>query len=227
MMGRSLFIPDARILLAAADPLAIALGTLGIVVLVMVVVTAMRRRGGPARGSGDAGEAGDTARDRIERIREQATGRGMPARLSDSDGESDAAGVKLAVRLAAQLDGKAERLERLMVEARELCERLEAGTLCARNEADRPSDHPETASVPAAPVSTSGDGRRSLGRRDAAAEEPAARPAVGGLPDDPLFARIFSLADGGLPAVEIARQVDEPTGKVELVLALRDATRRG
>lgn len=45
-------------------------------------------------------------------------------------------------------------------------------------------------------------------------------------PPDPRAARIYDLADQGYSEVEIARQLDEQTGTVELVLALR-RSRRG
>jgi len=38
---------------------------------------------------------------------------------------------------------------------------------------------------------------------------------------DPLNRRIYELADQGIPPVEIARSLNQQTGKVELVLALR------
>ncbi len=38
---------------------------------------------------------------------------------------------------------------------------------------------------------------------------------------DPMARRIYGLADEGLPVVEIARRLEQPTGKVELILALR------
>lgn len=39
---------------------------------------------------------------------------------------------------------------------------------------------------------------------------------------DPLTSRIYQLADKGITSVEIARELDEQTGKVDLILALRD-----
>lgn len=39
---------------------------------------------------------------------------------------------------------------------------------------------------------------------------------------DPITDRIYQLADKGVPSVEIARELDEHTGKVDLILALRD-----
>lgn len=38
---------------------------------------------------------------------------------------------------------------------------------------------------------------------------------------DPLNQQVYELSDEGLPPVEIARQLNQQTGKVELILALR------
>jgi hypothetical protein len=38
---------------------------------------------------------------------------------------------------------------------------------------------------------------------------------------DPLSRQVYDLSDRGLPSVEIARQLNQHTGKVELILALR------
>ncbi len=38
---------------------------------------------------------------------------------------------------------------------------------------------------------------------------------------DPLSRQVYDLSDRGLPSVEIARQLNQQTGKVELILALR------
>jgi len=40
-------------------------------------------------------------------------------------------------------------------------------------------------------------------------------------PADPVAHEVYALADRGLSSLEIARELDEPTGKVELILALR------
>lgn len=45
---------------------------------------------------------------------------------------------------------------------------------------------------------------------------PPRDPAV-----DPLNQQVYELSDEGLPPVEIARQLNQQTGKVELILALR------
>ena len=38
---------------------------------------------------------------------------------------------------------------------------------------------------------------------------------------DPLHERVYRLSDDGLDAVQIARQTGQPTGQIELILALR------
>jgi len=53
------------------------------------------------------------------------------------------------------------------------------------------------------------------------AEVRAARPADRALSTEPLNQRIYELADEGVPPVEIARQLKQQTGKVQLILALR------
>ena len=48
------------------------------------------------------------------------------------------------------------------------------------------------------------------------------RPAPAPTPrTDPAAEEVYALADEGLSALDIARKLDEPTGKVELILALR------
>lgn len=90
--------------------------------------------------------------------------------------------TELAAALSAQLDEKAERLQRLLDEADS---RVAASP--TRDEPDPPPD-----------------------------DEP--RQAMAG---DPLAQRIFDLADEGLSPVQIAQRLDQHTGKVELILALR------
>ena len=52
--------------------------------------------------------------------------------------------------------------------------------------------------------------------------EAGAGPALHPRPDsDPLNQQVYDLADSGLPPVEIARTLQQHTGKVELILALR------
>ena len=62
------------------------------------------------------------------------------------------------------------------------------------------------------------------GRAPARRAEPEGRAAARMVireEGDPVTKRIYTLADDGMAAVEIARRVEQPTGKVELILALR------
>lgn len=52
---------------------------------------------------------------------------------------------------------------------------------------------------------------------------PVMMPTLTNQHDDPTRARIYELADKGHTPIEIARQLDQPTGNVELILSLRSA----
>ena len=62
---------------------------------------------------------------------------------------------------------------------------------------------------------------RRLERMNSAPLKEPVRPAQSGDAADPLNRRIYELADEGVPPVEIARALQQQTGKVELILALR------
>ncbi len=102
--------------------------------------------------------------------------------------------VETARRLAAQLDNKAGRLELLIQQADERIARL-----------------PRT-----------GDGTEP----EAPGGEPAPGKTIGQGPvpaaPDTLTSGVYELADAGRSPVEIAQQLDEQVGKVELILALRN-----
>lgn len=97
---------------------------------------------------------------------------------------------ELARRLAAHLDNKAARIERLLEDADSAIQRLES--LAEQAKASRPGAH-------------------SAG----GAEAPSA--------PDPIVRKIYRLSDEGRAPLDIAHELDEQVGKVELVLALRDA----
>lgn len=94
---------------------------------------------------------------------------------------------ELAQRLAAELDAKADRIERLLAQADDRLRRLEGGSVLGGEPKPR-----------RAPAVTPSDGAR-----------------------DPLNRQVYALADEGLAPVAIAQRLDQPTGKVELILALR------
>ncbi len=101
---------------------------------------------------------------------------------------------ELADRLAERLDAKAERLEQLLRRADE-----------------------QTAALAEPPSPT----YSSLAPR--ASRDPGAKPPrlVAECTTDPATSRIYALADSGVSARDISQQLDEPIGKVQLILALR------
>ncbi|MBL0926541.1 MAG: hypothetical protein IBJ11_02670 [Phycisphaerales bacterium] len=118
---------------------------------------------------------------------------------------------------AGLIDDRAARLERLIVQADErlkllagLLERLDESAGAAAEGGDRSSE----------------TGARG-GAGGEGGETESGWPRRGGAPryrddaSDPLSRRVLELADEGLTPVEIARRLEEQTGKVELILALR------
>ena len=100
--------------------------------------------------------------------------------------------VETAQRLGAQLDNKARRLETLIEEADQRIAAL--------------SGSPVTPSTPPAATKP--------------APPPAAAPAEPH--PDPLTKAVYAQADAGRTSIEIARELDEQVGKVDLILALRE-----
>lgn len=100
---------------------------------------------------------------------------------------------ELGERLAQKLDHKAAHLESLLARAEQASEELRN----LRASTTQAGTH--LATPPA--------------RSDGFIESPAAL--------DPLHARVAELADQGLAPVQIAQRLGQPTGQVELILALR------
>ncbi len=112
--------------------------------------------------------------------------------------------VDTARRLGAQLDNKAQRLELLLQEADERIAQLSEA---------------KDASLSAAGDSVAGR-EGAFGGPDPGPFKPSHDPPR---PSDPLTQGVYELADTGRSPLEIAQQMDEQVGKVELILALRDA----
>ena len=112
--------------------------------------------------------------------------------------------VDTARRLGAQLDNKAQRLELLLQEADERIAQLSEA---------------KDAGLSAAGDSLAGR-EGAFGGPDPGPLEPSHDPPR---PLDPLTQGVYELADTGRSPLEIAQQMDEQVGKVELILALRDA----
>ena len=99
---------------------------------------------------------------------------------------------------AAQVENRVARLEMLLREADDRIAQLTA----LEEDAER-----------AAPPAPAPAGRPT----------PVVRPSIG---SDELSQRVYALADSGLGGADIARELGEHTGKVELILALRTESRR-
>ncbi len=124
-----------------------------------------------------------------EHVRQRAQEMGLASSRKRELEEVMADATELSRRLAATLDNKAARLERLIEQADGRLARLESAS------------KPEPRSSVIEHRAPRGDG------------------SSGSL--DPVTRRIYDLADDGLAPVEIARELDEHVGKIELILALR------
>lgn len=165
----------------------------------------------------------------------QQTGGGASGSVSPLGGMLLAAGMsallvwtwvslRRRVRRSAEAPTATERLEQLrtrkasrdsldevMVSAEELARRLAAHL---DNKAARLEILIEEANSAAARLEAASAGAERAGQRGGS-NEPAG--------PDPIVRNIYRLADEGRAPLEIARALDEQVGKVELVLALRDA----
>jgi len=137
-----------------------------------------------------------TARETLERYRQQDGLR--------NDLESLMVDIEqLAKRMGAQLDAKAIKIERLIGDADLRIAQLQKA-LYEQNNGEPPVAGSDASAVPEA-LGVSGTADLADG------------------PADPLTAKIYGLADKGLAAPAIAQELDEHIGKVELILALRNA----
>ncbi len=129
---------------------------------------------------------------------------------------------ELAERLAARLDEKADRLERLIAQADERIDRLSPSDRSPRSghHLGRPSGGGGGGGGGAG---TGGASRMIEPRPGAAAQSGARADLFASDEIDPLTRQIFRLSDEGLKPLDIAQRLDEQVGKVELILALRDA----
>lgn len=124
-----------------------------------------------------------TPREQIAALRSQAESR---SRIESFKIEAH----EFTRQLAALLDTKAERLERLIADADDRLARMADAEHRPAAPPPRPSPHRHRPIDPPARV-------------------------------DPTHTKIYQLADAGMDPIEIARQTGQPTGQVELILALR------
>lgn len=145
-----------------------------------------------------------TAREQVERMKQA---RGMRGDLEELMVEIE----QLAKRFGAQLDAKTVQLEQMLRDAEAMVARLEelrrgttnAGAAEGAATSQAPGGEPESAGISeVGPALSTG-----------AADDPA----------DPMARSVYELADQGLDAAQIAQRLNEHVGKVELILALRNA----
>lgn len=139
-------------------------------------------------------------RERIDEIKSRARGRDdLDSMLAEM--------VESGRRVCAQIDARAERLEQLI---RHADERLDLLDQAERDPA--PVESPEVERRTASPVTTT---------PPVPTPEPHAQAPPDAPSSDPLTRAVYRLADDGLGPREIAQQLDEHVGKVDLILALR------
>lgn len=167
----------------------------------------------------------DTARSQINRVRDQQ-------RLHSSMDELLVQLEEVSRRVAAQVETKFAKLEKVVRDADDRIARLEGVLRRAGGEAAL--THAAATSAPANPAEhTSGDDAivdqqlpASLSDNSAQTvelTEPIEPTDTVELtePVDPRFEHIYELADGGASPIEVAEQLELPVGEVELILNLR------
>lgn len=215
-------------------PMLVVAGWLGFAFLVVVFVRdriARRQHNRP------------TPRDMINAAKQQSS------RQEASHDVAEAAAVQSAQRMASLIDTKAARVEQLLDQADARIARLQAlldksddSTTVVRDREDsaqtggsggRGGSGGSTSSPSVATIAIRDD-RASAEPPSSAAAAPGARDVneeadasagssneEASAPVRPLASSVIELADEGLTPVEIAQQLDEQIGKVELILALR------
>lgn len=115
--------------------------------------------------------------------------------------------------LSAQLDSKMGALEALISEADRAACRLEAAGAESPDALRQPPPPEPLPTTQAEALRPSGPSEHPPGEADEASQ----RRSVGRRQEE-----VYTLADYGLDAAEIARRVGSPVGEVELILGLRE-----
>lgn len=145
-------------------------------------------------------DAQGSARGRVEELRHKQAVRGDLEQLM-------AEVEQLAKRFGTQLDAKTMQMERLIEEADQKIAELRQLEQARRDAQTLQSPEPS-----------------SLRSQASSIHPPSPIPhPPSPSPDDALKRSVCALADRGLDPIEIARQLNEHVGKVELILALRQA----
>lgn len=115
--------------------------------------------------------------------------------------------------LSAQLDSKMGALQALISEADRAAARLEAAGAESPDSLRQPPPAESPPTTQAEALRPSGPSDQAPGEADEASQ----RRSVGRRQEE-----VYTLADYGLDAAEIARRVGSPVGEVELILGLRE-----
>ena len=117
---------------------------------------------------------------------------------------------------AKQMDGMKNELHQMMVDLEEMARRVGAQIDAKQYDLEKVIDEARRTMERLERVSAQAVGTAS----------PTSAPQTNAPALDPFTRQIYELADAGKSAVEIASQLNEQTGKVELVLALRQSISR-
>jgi hypothetical protein len=163
-----------------------------------------------------------TPHEQLDRLRQV---RGMRGDLEELMVEIE----QMAKRMAIRLEHLLEKADRRVEELRELSRLANHSPAAVKDDAPAASEQPAPRPV------VTGRGLAAMYQQAAAQQtaspapsaeaqpEPAPVEAEPGLPDDPLARKVYTLADSGQDASQIARHLNEHVGKIELILALRHA----
>lgn len=181
------------------------LPALGVLLITMSMMMGLRKR--RRRPSANV-----SARDHVDELRQKQAVRGDLEQLMIEV-------EQLAKRFGTQLDAKTMQMERLIDEANLKIEELKQLEQARRDvESIRPPVPPvppvppETPEPPDFPVTSESSPTPSTPNPQSPTD-----------PDAELKYKVCGLADAGHDPIEIAKQLDEHVGKVELILALRKA----
>ncbi len=218
--------------------IAMVLVAAGLGLILLVGVTFLRNRGSSDAGDYVAGSATNYA----------SVGTTQEAeRLLRLMGEAE----ELCTRLANQLDDKAQQIERLLARS-DATLASGASPAQSEPLPARPGARPEIVTRPmpvstpvaAGPVAPAGSGIAPQAAASPYYSAPAPMPATtapkpqpapvrpmpaaapqaaAAMSQDAISEQIFKLADSGIAPAEIAKRLNQHTGKVELILALRNA----
>lgn len=199
------------------NPFASFLLVAGLSLAIFILLRRIYRR--PRAGGEDAGL---TSRERIEAVKQRAARQsktGESARLERSMAEAE----ELTRRLAAILDAKAARLEVLIDDADERIGRLESLQGRTPSEpAGVQTGEPRASIRPR--IDPAALDRARLAQLTRERGESPPEPEDEHPPEQDVRERVYQLADGGASAIQIARELDQPVGQVELMLNLRRQT---